>query len=71
MIVAIRTRFPITVTDRTKMTVTSSILTPQLRYHVITNTGVKHEVRITVRGVRSMRLSRVLVKLPWLLKTVK
>ena len=40
-------------------------------YHVITNTGVKHQGRITVRGVRSMSLSRVRVKLSWLLKAVK
>ena len=71
MIVAIRTRFPITVTDRTKMADTFSFLTPQLRCHRKTNTVVKHQGRITVRGVRSMRLSRVLVKLSWFLKTVK
>ena len=41
------------------------------RYHVITNTRVRHQGRITVQGVRSMRLSRVRVKLSWLLKAVK
>ena len=40
-------------------------------YHVITSTGVKHQGRITVQGVRSMSLSRVRVKLSWLLKVVK
>ena len=40
-------------------------------YHVITNTGVKHQEGITVQGVRLMSLSRVRVKLSWLLKVVK
>ena len=71
MIVAIRTHFPITVTDRTKMADIFSFLTPQFKYHRITNTVVKHQGRITVLGVRSLRLSRVLVKLSWFLKTIK
>ena len=71
MIVAIRTQFPITVTDRTKVADIFSFLTPQMRYHRTTNTVVRHQGRITVRGVRSMRLTRILVKLSWFLKTVK
>lgn len=69
MTAAIRTRFPTTATDLTKMANRSLLLKLKL-YHRDT-TVVQHQEQITMRVVKSMKMSRVFVKLSLWLKTVK
>lgn len=72
MIVAIRTRFPTTATDLTKMSQPPSLLTDPFMYRNRRNITIfQHRGHITMQGIKPMRMSRVLAKLSLWFKTVK